>query len=679
MSRITRILVLIALVFGVRQGLSGVVAYWPFPAGTELSDQSGNGNILTNNGVSFSGGAAVFDKGASTFMRTDRQLDLTALTNLTLECFFKIDSTNGLGAYAMLMRHGAVSSAAGASYVAYRKDSFDIQSHSQKANATFDQNDTSTLTNLTDGTWHHVALVVDNSLSGADRARLFVDYLPATQVNGGDDAVIPFIQEIFYIGSHPTTADYQFKGAIDDVRISDEALPPDRFLRSPSVAVPLVAHWPFDAGDTLADASGNNRALTNLNGVTFARDAAVFAGGSARLRTRETLNLTGHSNLTVECYVFSTNPPPSDASAFAVEHSENSVNNVGTFYLLAAQKSTARVASSFRTAGGYNGDISAAHIVTTNGVWHHLALVIDSDAAGADRALLYVDHVKQSSDGYNDATTTALAEKFLYIGARGDTVTRLHGLIDDVRLTGEALPPYRFMPSRSSTVPDPLPVVAYWPFLPGGELQDVSGNGNVLTNDGVSFCAGAALFNGNHAVFRTLSAMRLARHYNLTVECFIRVPTNVPSGSGMAVELSDNPLARQGVFTLVGVKGSAAGYPGAVESSFRNVTLYNSDRSANGAVTDGNWHHLAIVLDNRSFRSLRARLYLDSVLQSAAEHNDDTYCAFRDDIVYIGSRGDSSVRLTGQLDDVRITAAALTPDQFLKERTRPKGTMLRIF
>jgi len=679
MPRITRLLVLAALGLGVRQGHSEVVAYWPFSPGNELSDLAGNGHALTQAGITFSSGAAVFDKGASTFLRTDQPLNLTALTTLTLECFFKIDSTNGLGTFAMLMRHGAVSSAAGASYVAYRKDSFDIQSHSQKANATFDQNDTSPSTNLTDGTWHHVALVVNNGLSGADRARLFVDYLPATQINGGDDAAIPFIQEVFYIGSHPITPDYQFKGLIDDVRISDEALPPDRFLQSPSIAVPLIAHWTFDAGDVLADAAGNNHALTNLNGVTFAWDAAVFAGGNARLRTRETLDLSAHSNLTVECYVFSTNPPPSDASAFAVEHSENSGLNVGTFFLLAAQKSTARVASSFRTAGGYNGDISAAHIVTTNGVWHHLALVIDSAVAGDDRALLYVDHVKQSGDGYNDATTTALAEKFLYIGARGDTVTRLHGLIDDVRLTGEALPPYRFMTSRSATVPDPLPVVAYWPFLPGCELQDVSGNNNVLTNAGVSFSAGTALFNGNHAVFRTLSALRLARHYNLTAECFLRVPTNIPSGSGMAVELSNNPLVRQGVFTLVGVKGSASGYPGAVESSFRNLSLYNSDRSANGAVTDGNWHHLAIVIDNRSFRSLRVRLYLDSALQSAAEYNDDTYCAFRDDFLYIGSRGDSSLRLTGQLDDVRITAAALTPDQFLKERSRPKGTILRVF
>ena len=678
MSRIARNLVLIALVLGVRQGLSGVVAYWPFSPDNELADLSGNSHALNQAGIAFSGGAAVFDKGASTFMRTDQPLDLTALTNLTLECFFKIDSTNGLGAYAMLMRHGAVSSAAGASYVAYRKDSFDIQSHSQKANATFDQNDTAVLP-LGDGTWHHVALVVDNGLSGADRARLFVDYLPATQSNGGDDTVIPFIQEIFYIGSHPTTADYQFKGAIDDVRISDEALPPDRFLRSPSVAVPLVAHWPFDAGDTLADASGNNRALTNLNGVTFARDAAVFAGGSARLRTRETLNLSGYTNLTVECYFFSTNPPPSDASAFAVEHSENSGQNVGTFYLVGAQKDTARVTSSLRTAGGYNSDISAAHIVTTNGVWHHLALVVNSATSGADRACLYVDHLKQGSDGLNDATATALADKFLYIGTRGDTVTRLHGLIDDVRLTGDALSPDRFMASRSGTVPDPLPVVAYWPFLPGNELQDLSGNGNVLTNDGVSFSAGAALFNGNHAVFRTLSSMRLARHYNLTVECFIRVPTNIPSGSGIAAELSSDPSFRQGAFSLVGVKGSVSGYPGAVESAFRNLSLYNSDRSANRAVTDGTWHHLAMVIDNRSFRSLRVRLYLDSVLQSAAEYNDDTYCAFADEIVYIGSRGNSSLRLTGQLDDVRITAAALTPDLFLKARTRPNGTMLRVF
>ena len=43
----------------------------------------------------------------------------------------------------------------------------------------------------------------------------------------------------------------------------------------------------------------------------------------------------------------------------------------------------------------------------------------------------------------------------------------------------------------------------------------------------------------------------------------------------------------------------------------------------------------------------------------------------RSDRLFIGSRGGSSLKFVGELDDIKITGRALTPAEFMKKRSKP--------
>jgi hypothetical protein len=107
-------------------------------------------------------------------------------------------------------------------------------------------------------------------------------------------------------------------------------------------------------------------------------------------------------------------------------------------------------------------------------------------------------------------------------------------------------------------------------------------------------------------------------------------------------------------------------------------TLYNIDESPANAVNDGLWHHVALVYDPETSGDDRVRLYLDSVQQVAGEDISDVGISFLNDILYIGSRADSELQLTGELDDVKITGAVLTPAEFMTERSGVIGTLILI-
>ena len=46
--------------------------------------------------------------------------------------------------------------------------------------------------------------------------------------------------------------------------------------------------------------------------------------------------------------------------------------------------------------------------------------------------------------------------------------------------------------------------------------------------------------------------------------------------------------------------------------------------------------------------------------------------------LFIGSRNNSDVKFAGELDDIRITGAVLTPQEFLVQRTYFGGTVFTV-
>ena len=650
----------------------GVVAYWDFGSGSNgVADASGYGHALTNNGVSFLGGAAVFS-GTQTVFSTANTLDLHAYTNLTAEYFIRTASpSNSLvfehstnttlfsGAFCSALGEGNISGLLTGAFKTAAENGYNIEATAAGA--------------ASDDTWHHVALVIDASKAGADRAQLYFDKARQnTYADYTNDAETALRNATFYIGSRADLS-YRFAGRLDDVRISNQALSTNQFLQTrttnefsqlPASDLPqtALAYWPFEPGKELVDATGKGNTLTN-QGVAFRSGVAVFSGTQTAFSTAGTLDLRACTNLTVEYFIRA----PTASACVVLEHTKVCNDNPGGFLSsLGDLVGPGAVAGAFRTsaAGSYNIEATPAG-AASDGQWHHVAMVIDSSKAGADRVQLYFDKVRQTKfAGLSDASVTPFLNATFYIGSRANTAAKFSGQLDDVRITGQALSAGEFLQA-----PTLAEEVAYWPFTPGAETADATGNGNTLTNSGVAFAKGAAFFGGTQTVFSTAGSLDLRWYPALTIEYFIRSPA---ASGGIVFEHSEicnnNP---GGFLSESGVNGG----PGSVSCAFRTSASYNIEITANGAASDGQWHHVAMVIDPAQVGTDRVQLYFDKVRQSKLwSLSDDAVTPFLNAVFYIGSRANRETWLSGQLDDVRITGRALAVNGFMTKRSAIMGT-----
>jgi len=652
-----------------------VVAYWDFSSDSNgVTDVSGNYNTLVNNGVVISNGIAVFN-GSHAAFNTASPLNLTGKTKLTVEFFMRTTTTET----QTLAMQGSNSLAAGAFYLDINDPGLSAAGGkvaslfrpASPAASTYYHADYTAAAN--DGLWHHVAWVYDTALAGDARCKLFLDGAEQTHFTQNSTAIPALLNQPFYIGSDSAlTPSSKFVGELDDVRISDTALANGTFLAARTEALPVIAHWRFNEGAGLADSSGNNRLLTG-SGVTFTNGVARFDGSANSLNTASALDLSAYTKLTIECFVraFSQN---SDGGLL-FEHGGDANNNASAGGFFGLVDNTGSVTGA-RYLGGssWHMDNSAANI-SNDKQWHHVAWVYDNTIATVDRYRLYVDGVQQPQTiAYQALNAVALLNQTLYIGSRRNSKFKFNGELDDLRVTGAALVPSQFQKTPSTALPA---VIAYWPFANSAPLADASGNGHTLTNAGVTFANGAAVFNGTQTAFSTRPWTVNLRPYSaLTVEYFIR--TTSPNLC-LVVEHSGNfNIARGGFASVLNEYA-----PGQLDSGFSlSRGEYNIDATPAGTVLDGHWHHVAIVYDPAQSGDDRVRFYFDRVQQGKSTAGflvSDADIAFLNDYLFLGSRGDqTTLRFSGELDDVRITGAALTTAEFLQKRSSPGGLFISI-
>ena len=645
---------------------AGVVAYWDFGS-NGVADVSGNGHTLTNSGVVFRGGMAVFG-GTQAVFNTVSTLDLSAYAGITVEYFIRSTTAND----CIVLEHSKICNNNPGCFLS-ELGGFSLPGSVSGALRTTPANnyniELSPAGAATDGRWHHVALVIDSSKRGADRAQLYVDRVrQSTYANLTNDAVTPFRNETFYIGSRSNTVN-KLTGQLDDVRISDQALSTNQFLQLPTL-VPEVAYWPFAPGAETVDATGNGNTLTN-SGVAFAKGAASFSGTQTVFSTIGKLDLSGYPAVTLEYFIRTS----STNNSTVIEHSANGgsyTGGLGSAY--SDFNSSGNLTGFLKTSDGYNIDATAAGAASDDR-WHHVAVVIDPAKASADRLQLYFDKVRQAKKApYTNDAATPFRNDTLFIGSRGNSTLKFVGQLDDVRVTGRVLATNEFLQIPTTDLPQG--VLAYWPFAPGTELADVTGNGNALTNQGIRFYGGAAFFSGTQTMFNTLGKLDLRWYPSVTVEYFIRTSS---TNNSLVLEHSTNTMFCAGAFC------SALGeshIPGLLTGAFRTtpVNCYNIEATAAGAASDDKWHHVAVVIDSSKAGADRAQLYFDKARQATyGNYTNDAVTAFRNDVLYIGSRANSGFQFSGRLDDIRVTGAALAPSQFMTLRSDPtRGTAILI-
>jgi len=651
---------------------SNTVAYWPFDEGAELADATGNGHLLVNTAVTFSGNAAVFNASQSSKLVTHSTLAFSTYSNLTVECFFCMTTNYPSGKYGFLMTTAATYG--NTRTINLYQTTTDLTADFFTTSGVFDQANNQGLYTISTGVWHHAAMVIDSSRSGRDpdRLRFYVDQVRMKNVASNTlDAALA--DKLLYIGTRGTEPNNFFTGKMDDIRVTAAALTPNEFIRTRTrtVNTNCIAYWPFNTGNELADASGNGYALSNSQ-VTFTNGSALFRSAqSSGLATLASLPFEDSDDLTVEYFVCTTNIPSSFSFLLL---SGETYNMAGSLCSYLEANYGVLVADMHDSNNRYDLEKTANYYIT-DGKWHHVALVVDSSKTGKDpdRLRLYVDRIRQTVRNTN-CLDSVLYNKILYIGKRGTGTDCFDGRLDDIRITGRVLSTNEFLSATARTVS--YGCVAYWPFRDGRELEDASGNGYTLVNSNVTFYAGSAVFDKNlPSGLATAAQIPFNDFIDVTVECFVRT-TYVPPN------LSYSFLTQAG--PSYGQPGTFACYVTFANTLLADITqtagtVYNQERCNAGKSTDGQWHHVAYVMERSASQTDTNnwfRLYVDGVRQT----NQAAKCTqpvLYNNRFYVGARGtQASDYFTGRMDDVRITGAALAPSAFLTRRTFYQGTLV---
>ena len=574
--------------------------------------------------------------------------------------------------------------------------------------------------NFEDETWHHLAYVADYDGSNTTFT-LYYDY----ESQGSDSYAGKFTGnaagDLRFGVSSSSLSDFDW--FLDDVRLSDTALATNQFLHAVAAPEPepvsTVGYWRFDEGTngnaivTATDSSGNGltgtqwssnekdalyssdkvsayiydpvTATTNVNTGSMLSPASTNAADDCQVVVDQDLSILDGS-WTLEMFV------KVEDGGGAADFGASKVNRI--FNLDGSATCNGHVSSS---SGGstllqfrLNSTISDYSSNFEDETWHHLAYVANYDGSNTTFTLYY-DYESQGSDTYAGKFTGNAAGD-LRFGVSSSSLSDFDWFLDDVRLSDAALATNQFLQAVAEPEPEPVSTVGYWRFDEGTNgnaivtATDSSGNG--LTGAQWSSNEKDALYSSDKVAAYIYDPVTATTNVNTgsmlapastnaaddcqvvvdhdlsvldgswTLEMFVKVEDN--SGPATFGASKANRLFNlDGSTSCNGTVGSTSG--GTTTLKFRlgsEVTDYSSN------FQDETWHHLAYVADydgtNTAFK-----LYRDSV-----KVIDSTYAGkFTGNAAGDLRFGVSSSSLSNFdwfLDDVRLSDAALTTNEFLQ-------------
>ena len=557
---------------------------------------------------------------------------------------------------------------------------------------------------IKDGKWHHLALVVDGSGS-AIKVSVYQDYRLARSEWLGGPLAYGTAGKPLSIGHEAGVGYGAWSGVIDEVRISDEPLAPEQFLRPNAgwanchpetvVYVPFGG-MPFFGSDALASSILLNQAVptpfATINGVSLSETAHASLSNevaAANVR-RDVLSATTVTNeaalfttvrsdsydlcpaIWVNDVVDSTHTALTNSFTFEIFGKFEKPSGKGTSktsYLFHAITSKGSVIVSVRPDGtvvlqpGWT-VVGSAQIC--DGEWHHVAISYDKPT---QTFALYVDYrligSKAGMEVVADGVPTWCPNIQVLNGYHNDQAG-VHGLSDGFRLTARALQPQEFLTghavvnadyaawidfeddARVKPYPDVTPEGVF-AALGGGELPSLSdrGAGQFLADangkKGRENKGSLTLTGGTVTYGRNLMIENLASQ---TVEFFLR---GIAATEGAnIVKLSDGAGA-----TVWGVEAAANG---AVR-----VRVGDAERIFAAKLADGSWRHWALTF-------------------AAAEDGNSTVVTLWQDGKEVGTftagtltRTYTSSSLvigggaafTGAIDEIRISPRVLSAAEFL--------------
>ncbi len=511
-------------------------------------------------------------------------------------------------------------------------------------------------------TWTHIAATYDGS-----RIKLFINGILDKEV--ATSGSLSTSTTSLLIGKR--IDGYHFIGKLDEVRIYNRALSASEVSDLYNYAPGPIAHWKFDegVGTTAYDSSSNG------NNASFGTGSSTPTWTTGK--TGKALNFDGNDYVTGTGIGLPNGTNPKTIEAWFKTTASLGSNIWATLFMYGTyasnQMALLGISSSTDTDCGTSNSLSASQhgdavcgtTSVNDGRWHHGTVVINGNSYS-----LYIDGSLQKT---GTMTTNTTGNTF-YIGANsGNNFT---GQIDDVRI-------YNYARSQSQILEDMggqniassqtklgSPILHY-KFDEGrgtttnnsgigGTLNGTFGTGTSAPTWTTSGKFGNALsFDGsNDYVDIGTTKIDFSKLSGLSITGWVNASTGTIISKYYSMDLGNaNTIFR------ISTNGTTISFCLTTTGGFS--TCWPS--SLSGSITSSTWNHFTATWDGSTMY-----LYTNGRLASS-QSATGTLGATSSTSLYIGaSRGSSGpeLLLNGKVDDIKIYAYALTPDEVKQDYNR---------
>ncbi len=403
-------------------------------------------------------------------------------------------------------------------------------------------------------------------------------------------------------------------------------------------------YWPFDydADEVLNDYEGifNGGASITYEGITKLPNgdgALLLDGVDDDLAVKDFVGVCGTSSRTCMAWIKTSSTVGGTIASWGE-------NNNGEKWMF-------RVNVDGSIGVGVWGGYTHSHVIVNDGEWHHVAAVLfDDGTPDVNELTLYVDGRKaESYSSGSRAIDTAKAD-FIRIGSyvNESAIGFFDGYIDEFRLFNEALT------SDDINSYAGFDLDLYFPLneSSGSIANDYSlyGRNGGLVNGPVWQSGKALLFDGVDDYVLVDDYVGIVGQASRTSMAWIKTDS---TQSGVVLSWGQNDAGRKWMFRVNS------------DGSF-GVGVWDGYVHSNAVVNDGNWHHIAAVLQNYGESDLSdIVLYLDGKEVLSYYSSEVTINTAITPGVLIGTY-DHTLSLgcfSGQLTDVRIYNRALSQDE----------------
>ncbi|WP_158559099.1 LamG-like jellyroll fold domain-containing protein [Deminuibacter soli] len=351
------------------------------------------------------------------------------------------------------------------------------------------------------------------------------------------------------------------------------------------------------------------------------------------------------------------------------------VNADGKVYLI--------VANGNGSSYGY----TAAGVITT-GKWYHVAGVFDgSQSANGDKVKIYVNGVSQSLTFAATMPSTAANTAVDFVAGSSTVAasgTYVDGMIDEVRVWKDALPAGTIAGWKDRQLgnchPNISSLVVYWPLddiTQSSKAQAGLGtaytgtitNGYYLASSqasDISSCTGAGAVRVNNGIIDGGNVTQLNGASKFTMEAWVNLNTigawnSIVSKNATNTTRTTLTVNTDGRVYMIVANGNGSSY----------------GYTAAGAVTTGQWYHLAAVFDGtQSSNAGKLKIFINGISQPltfAATMPTSSATTTVDFVAGSSTVANSSTYLDGTVDEVRVWSQALADSTIMSWKDKVLG------